>query len=87
MSNIRLFFSENLSINFCAKLNKPQSHYLNKVMRVKENENFSLFNHRGEWEAKINSISKGVVTTRGLGRPSRCPTRYLLLHPWILSFL
>ena len=61
MSNVRLFFIENLSINFSSKLNKPQSHYLNKVMRVKENENFSLFNQKGEWEAKINNISKGIV--------------------------
>jgi len=61
MSNVRLFFSEDLSISFCSKLNKPQSHYLNKVMRVKENQNFSLFNEKGEWEAKINNISKGIV--------------------------
>ena len=61
MSNVRLFLSENLSINFCSKLNKSQSHYLNKVMRIKENQNFSLFNEKGEWEAKINNISKGIV--------------------------
>ena len=40
MSNIRLFFSESLSINLTAKLDKLQSHYLNKVMRVKVNEVF-----------------------------------------------
>jgi 16S rRNA (uracil1498-N3)-methyltransferase len=43
------------------KLDKPQSHYVNKVMRVKENEVFSLFNSSGEWEAKILSISKNIV--------------------------
>ena len=42
-------------------LDKSQSHYLNKVMRVKENEFFSLFNSKGEWEAKILKISKGLV--------------------------
>tara|TARA_B000000532_G_scaffold109254_1_gene87722 strand:+ start:674 stop:1321 length:648 start_codon:yes stop_codon:yes gene_type:complete len=42
-------------------LDKSQSHYLNKVMRVKENELFSLFNNKGEWEAKILKISKGLV--------------------------
>ncbi len=62
MSNIRLFFSESLSINFQSKLNKPQSHYLSKVMRIKVGENFSLFNSEGEWLAKITEISKGVVT-------------------------
>ncbi len=43
------------------KLDRSQSHYLNKVMRVKENESFSLFNNNGEWEAKILSISEGYV--------------------------
>ena len=42
-------------------LDKYQSHYLNKVMRVKENELFSLFNNKGEWEARILKISKGLV--------------------------
>ena len=61
MSNIRLFFSESLSLNFESKLNKPQSHYLAKVMRIKVGENFSLFNSNGEWLAKITEISKGIV--------------------------
>ena len=61
MSNIRLFFPESLSINLTAKLNKSQSHYVNKVMRIKVNEFFSLFNSRGEWEAKILVISKSIV--------------------------
>ena len=61
MRNIRLFFSEPLSTNMSSKLDKPQSHYVNKVMRIKENEVFSLFNSAGEWEAKILSISKNIV--------------------------
>ena len=61
MNNIRLFFSETLSTNMSGKLDKSQSHYVNKVMRVKENEVFSLFNSSGEWEAKILSISKNIV--------------------------
>jgi len=61
MSNIRLFFSESLSINLSSKLNKIQSHYLTKVMRIKSGENFSLFNENGEWQVKINQISKGIV--------------------------
>ena len=61
MSNIRLFFKESLSLNLTAKLNKSQSHYVNKVMRVKVNEVFSLFNSSGEWEAKILTISKSIV--------------------------
>ncbi len=61
MSNIRLFFSDTLSANMTDKLDKPQSHYLTKVMRVKENEVFSLFNKEGEWEAKILGVSKSIV--------------------------
>ena len=61
MSNIRLFFSDTLSANMIDKLDKNQSHYLSKVMRVKENEVFSLFNKEGEWETKILGISNNIV--------------------------
>ena len=61
MSNIRLFFPESLSLNFESKLDKSQSHYLTKVMRIKIGESFSLFNKNEEWLAKINQISKDIV--------------------------
>ena len=61
MSNIRLFFSNAITIGMTDMLDKSQSHYLNKVMRIKESEFFSLFNNKGEWEAKILKISKGLV--------------------------
>ena len=61
MSNIRLFYSESLSNNLTGKLNKDQSKYLNSVMRLKTNDNFSLFNKGGEWNTKIISINKGIV--------------------------
>ena len=61
MNNIRIFFPESLSLNFISNLQKPQSHYLTKVMRIKVGEYFSLFNENGEWLAKINNISKGLV--------------------------
>ena len=61
MSNIRLFFSNTLSANMTDKLDKPQSHYLVKVMRIKENEFFSLFNSYGEWEARVLGILNGIV--------------------------
>ena len=61
MSNIRLFFQKSLSINLKDKLDKSQSHYISKVMRIKESEIFSLFNSNGEWEAKILNISKSLV--------------------------
>ena len=61
MSNIRLFFPKSLSINLTGKLDKSQSHYVNKVMRIKVNEVFSLFNGSEEWEAEIKEILKGIV--------------------------
>ena len=61
MSNIRLFFKESLSLNLISKLDKSQSHYISKVMRIKENEIFSLFNSSGEWEAKVLNITKSIV--------------------------
>ena len=61
MSNIRLFFSESLHINLKSKLDKTQSHYIYKVMRIKEGQNFSLFNKSGEFEAKVENILKGIV--------------------------
>ncbi len=61
MSNIRLFFPKSLSLNLTATLDISQSHYVSKVMRIKENEVFSLFNTSGEWEAKILGISKSIV--------------------------
>ena len=61
MSNIRLFYSKSLSINLIDKLDKSQSHYVSRVMRLKEKEVFSLFNNSGEWEAKIINIAKSIV--------------------------
>jgi len=84
MSNIRLFFSASLSADMIDKLDKSQSHYLNKVMRVKENEVFSLFNKNGEWEAKILSISKNIVefkTTKQLRQNENTKEIWLAFSP------
>ncbi len=84
MSNIRLFFSKSLSANLTDKLDKSQSHYLTKVMRVKENEVFSLFNKGGEWEAKILGISKSIVefkTTKQLRQKENIKELWLAFSP------
>ena len=84
MSNIRLFFSNSLSANLIDKLDKSQSHYLTKVMRVKENEVFSLFNKGGEWEAKILGISKSIVafkTTKQLRQKENTKELWLAFSP------
>ena len=75
MSNIRLFFSNTLSADMTGRLDKPQSHYLVKVMRIKESEVFSIFNQNGEWEAKALKISKGIVefkTIKQLRKKESC---------------
>ena len=61
MSYIRLFFKANLSLNLYSNLDKSQSHYISKVMRIEEGESFSLFNNSGEWQAKIEEIRNGIV--------------------------
>ena len=84
MSNIRLFFSNILSANLTDKLDKSQSHYLTKVMRVKENGVFSLFNKEGEWEAKILGISKSIVefkTTKQLRHKENTKELWLAFSP------
>ena len=84
MSNIRLFFSNLLSANLTDKLDKSQSHYLTKVMRVKENDVFSLFNKDGEWEAKILGITKGIVnfeTTKQLRQKENTKDLWLAFSP------
>ena len=56
MSNIRLFFKESLSLNLNSTLDRSQSYYLSKLMRINTGENFYLFNQSGEWEAKVDNI-------------------------------
>ena len=84
MSNIRLFFSNVLSANLTDKLDKSQSHYLTKVMRVKKNEVFSLFNKNGEWEAIILEITKSIVkfkTTKQLRQKENIKELWLAFSP------
>ena len=61
MNNLRLFYQKKLSANLTGNLDKKQSHYVNKVMRLKENDKFNVFNESGEWVAKINKILKGLI--------------------------
>jgi 16S rRNA (uracil1498-N3)-methyltransferase len=84
MSNIRLFFSNLLSADMIDELDKAQSHYLTKVMRVRENEVFSLFNKDGEWEAKILGISQSIVefkTTKQLRQKENTKELWLAFSP------
>ena len=84
MSNIRLFFSHILSKNMINKLDKSQSLYLTKVMRLKKNDIFSLFNKTGEWEAKILNITKDFVefkSTKQLRQKEKVQELWLAFSP------
>ena len=84
MSNIRLFYSKSLSLNLTDKLDKSQSHYVSKVMRLKEKEVFSLFNSSGEWEAKILNITKSIIefnVTRQLRQKENTKELWLAFSP------
>ena len=90
MSNIRLFFKESLSLNLNSTLDRSQSHYLSKVMRINIGENFSLFNQRGEWEAKEDNINKGIVEftiMKKLRSPNNEKEIWLAFAPIKLNYL
>ena len=61
MSNIRIFYPEKLSINLETNLDKPQSYYLLKVMRIKRGDTISVFNKSGEWKSIITETIKSIV--------------------------
>ena len=63
-SKIRLYFSDEIKSSLVAQLDKKQSHYISKVMRIKENGKFNVFNNAGEWVAKIIKIANGFVEFR-----------------------
>ncbi len=89
MSNIRLFFLKVLSADMTDKLDKSQSHYLTKVMRIRKNDIFSLFNKNGEWEAKISGISNNIVefkTTKQLRQKENIKELWLAFSPIKLNY-
>ena len=61
MSNIRIFYPEKLSINLETNLDKSQSYYLLKVMRIKRGDTISVFNKSGEWKSIITETIKSIV--------------------------
>ena len=61
MNNLRLFYQKKISNNLIGNLDKKQSHYVNKVMRLKENDEFNIFNESGEWVAKIKKVNKSGI--------------------------
>ena len=77
MTYSRLYFNGNLSENLSSYLDKSQSHYIAKVMRIKEGENFSLFNNNGEWQAKVVAIKKNIIKFIIVKKLKNIEIRYL----------
>ena len=66
------------------KFDKSQSHYIIKVMSLKKNDTFSLFNKTGEWEAKILNITKDFVefkSTKQLRQKENVQELWLAFSP------
>ena len=64
MSNIRLFFSAALSTNMTDKLDKSQSHYLTKVMRVKKMKFFLYLIKMENGKQKFQKYQKVLLNLK-----------------------
>lgn len=59
---IRLFVEHHLQVDAHLECEEAQSHYLQKVMRLKEGDRVALFNgSQGEWCAQVTALRKKVV--------------------------
>ena len=61
MSNIRLYYPDNIVENSINLLSKEHTHYLVNVMRLKRGSNLSFFNKNGEWKGEIVFLDKDRV--------------------------
>jgi len=66
---IRLYIKEPLAKNQEISLSERQSHYIQNVMRLKENDHLLLFNGTdGEWETCISKVQKKSVALKILSQ-------------------
>ena len=62
-SNIRLFLQNRLAMQAVFPLDEAQSHYLFHVMKLKNGDEFLIFNAEdGEFLAKIIDVNKKSLT-------------------------
>jgi 16S rRNA (uracil1498-N3)-methyltransferase len=66
MSNIRLYFSDNVVENTTSLLSKEHTHYVTNVMRVKRGSNINFFNKEGEWLSEIIFLDRDRVEVKFL---------------------
>ena len=68
MSNIRLYFPDNIVENTTSLLSKEHTHYLANVMRMKRGSNINFFNKGGEWLSEIIFLNRDRVEVKFLNK-------------------
>tara|TARA_B100000579_G_C22512615_1_gene702287 strand:- start:43 stop:756 length:714 start_codon:yes stop_codon:yes gene_type:complete len=68
MSNIRLFYQNNIVENTTSLLSKEHTHYVANVMRLKRGSNINFFNKEGEWVSEIIFLEKDRVEVKFLSK-------------------
>ena len=68
MSNIRLFFPENILDNATSLLSKEHTHYVTNVMRMKRGSNINFFDKEGEWLSEIVFLDRDRVEVKFLNK-------------------
>ena len=68
MSNIRLYFPDNIVENTTSLLSKEHTHYVANVMRMKRGSNINFFNKEGEWLSEIIFLDRDKVEVKFLNK-------------------
>ena len=68
MSNIRLYFTDNIVENNTSLLSKEHIHYVTNVMRMKRGTNINFFNKEGEWLSEIIFLDRDRVEVKFLNK-------------------
>ena len=68
MSNIRLYFPDNIVENSTSLLSKEHTHYVINVMRMKRGSNINFFNKEGEWLSEIIFLDRDRVEVKFLNK-------------------
>ena len=68
MSNIRLYFPDNIVENTTSLLSKEHTHYVVNVMRMKRGSNINFFNKKGEWLSEIIFLERDRVEVKFLNK-------------------
>ena len=68
MSNIRLYFPDNIVENTTSLLSKEHTHYVANVMRMKRGSNINFFNKDGEWLSEIVFLDRDRVEVKFLNK-------------------